>query len=109
MTGATCTAGGGGGADARTLLFVQPSAFNSNTVLTNPADILFIFSFPFLITSLARLKGDAARFALQYAARWSSSTQARQSRDSIRRLKQSAHAKTIRLVICSRRMFYCCP
>jgi hypothetical protein len=113
MTGATCTARGGGGADARTLLFVQPSAFSSNTVPNKPADILFIFifSFPFLITSLARLKGDAVRFAVQYATRSSSSIQARQSRDCICQLKKSGSRKSYpAIVIClTRRMFYCCP
>jgi len=47
MTGATSTIGGGGGAAARTLLLLHPSALSSNTALTNPVVILFIFQFSF--------------------------------------------------------------
>ena len=84
MTGATSTVGGGGGAEARTLPLLHPSALSSNTALTNAVVILFIFEFPFVIASLARLNDDAARFVCN-GSMVVLSIQARQSRDSITR------------------------
>src|SRR5580692_9868096 len=46
MTGATSTTCGGGGAAARTLPLLQPSAWSRRTALTKAIDICFIISFP---------------------------------------------------------------
>jgi hypothetical protein len=43
MTGATSTTGGEGGAAARTLSLLQPSAFSKSTALTKAVEVCFIF------------------------------------------------------------------
>src|SRR6266404_4992687 len=89
MTGATSTIGGGGGAAARTLPLLQPSAWSRRTALTKAVDICFIIFFPLnrgyltsaSIASLARLIRDAARLGGNVPRESSRRFQARQSRD----------------------------
>src|ERR1700678_1271678 len=88
MTGATSTTGGGGGAAARTLPLPQPIAFSSNTALTNPVDICFIFpSIVDIGLPLHRVTGapESGRCSVGENVAQESSwrIQARQSRDCI--------------------------
>lgn len=61
MTGATSTTGGGGGAEARTLPVLQPSAFSEMTAPTNAVNICLIVSFPSILITLTSLQSRHRR------------------------------------------------